>query len=276
VEPVPASPVPDDRPAPILARLHVAAAADDVFAGAADDRPGRMFGGQLVAQALAAAIRTAPDGLAAHSLHGHFLHPGARDRPVRYAVERTRNGLSYATRRVVAEQGERVLFLLTASFQRPESGAEYQVDRTPVALDIDALDPGRYANEYVDWRDVRRADDPEAAGHRRAAWFRVRGALPDDPAVHQVALAWASDNGPTRAARQPHAENPAVERRTSVSLDHAVWFHRPARADRWLYSELRPVSTGGGRGLATGTIHDRDGRLVASVSQEVMLRIPAD
>lgn len=264
----------DDGDAPLLARLDLADEGDGVFVSRPEDEPGRSYGGQLVAQSLAAAVGTAPEGLAPYSLHGHFLHPGARDRPVRYSVERTRNGLSSATRRVVAVQNRRTLFLLTASFQRPESGAEYQVDRTPVASDPEVLAPGRYDNAYVESRDVRRQDDPGAADHRRATWFRVRGRLPDDPAVHQIALAWASDHGPTRAARQPHAGHPGVERRMSVSLDHAVWFHRPARADDWLYSELRPVSTGSGRGLATGTVHTRDGRLVASIAQEVMLRLP--
>lgn len=263
-----------ESPAPLLARIDVSAESDDVFIGSSDGKKGRTFGGQMVAQALASAVRTVPDGLTAYSLHGHFLHPGIRAEPIRYTVERTRNGSSSATRRVVAAQHDRPLFLLTASFQRPESGAEYQVDRTAVAPDPHDLRPGRYSNDYVDSRDVRAVDDPEPEGHRRATWFRVRGRLPDDPAIHQIGLAWASDHGPTRAARQPHADHPAVERRMSVSLDHTVWFHRPVRVDEWLYSELRPVSTGGGRGLVTGTIHARDGTLVASVAQEVMLRLP--
>jgi acyl-CoA thioesterase-2 len=260
-------------PAPLVARLELTEVCPDVFEGA----PGRrrhLFGGQLVAQALRAATMTAPPALEAHSVHAHFLFAGAGREPVRYRVERTRDGGSFATRRVVADQGGDPLFLLTASFHRPEPGEEHQVEPALWAGRPDGLAAGRYDSAEVDCRDVLEVPVGEDGSPRRGHWSKVRGRLPDDPELHRAAIGWMSDNGPTRAARQPHADHPGVEQRMSVSLDHSVWFHRPARADEWLFTELRVVSTGRARGLAVGTIHDAGGQLVASVAQEVVLRLP--
>jgi acyl-CoA thioesterase-2 len=260
-------------PAPLVARLELTEVCPDVFEGA----PGRrrhLFGGQLVAQALRAATMTAPPALEAHSVHAHFLFAGAGREPVRYRVERTRDGGSFATRRVVADQGGDPLFLLTASFHRPEPGEEHQVEPALWAGRPDGLAAGRYDSAEVDCRDVLEVPVGEDGSPRRGHWSKVRGRLPDDPELHRAAIGWMSDNGPTRAARQPHADHPGVKQRMSVSLDHSVWFHRPARADEWLFTELRVVSTGRARGLAVGTIHDAGGQLVASVAQEVVLRLP--
>ena len=259
--------------APLVARLELSDLGADVFEGAPG--PSRhLFGGQLVAQALRAATRTAPAVLEAHSVHAHFLLAGAGRDPVRYRVERTRDGGSFATRRVVADQGDEPLFLLTASFHRPEPGEEHQVEPATWASSPDGLPPGRYDSPEVDSRDVPDVPVDADGSTRRAQWSRARGRLPEDPELHRAAVAWISDKGPTRAARQPHADHPGVEQRMSMSLDHSVWFHRPARADEWLLTELRAVSTSRARGLATGTIHDADGVLVASIAQEVVLRLP--
>ena len=261
-------------PAPLVARLELAELCADLYEGAPGRDARHLYGGQLVAQALRAAMATSTGGLEAHSLHAHFLAAGAGDRPVRYRVERTRDGGSFATRRVVADQGDERIFLLTASFHRPESGEEHQTALADWAGRPDELPKGRYSSREIDSRDVPEVFTDTRGGPRRGQWSRVRGELPADPDLHRVAIAWISDQGSTRAARQPHADHPGVEQRMSVSLDHSVWFHRHARADEWLFTELKAVSTSAARGLAIGTIHDMDGRLVASVAQEVVLRLP--
>jgi acyl-CoA thioesterase-2 len=135
----------------------------------------------------------------------------------------------------------------------------------------DDLAPGRYESPWFESRDVP-PDDRTGAPFARRAWFKSRLPFPDDRRFHQQALAFMTDFGPTRAARQPHAAHFQDGRRLSVSLDHSVWLHRPARADQWLLSELMPVSSGRGRGLAMGTIRDSAGTLLATVAQEVLLR----
>jgi acyl-CoA thioesterase-2 len=134
----------------------------------------------------------------------------------------------------------------------------------------DGLEPSRYDNPMFEALDVPPTGAPP---HARRAWFRAREPMPDDDGLHLQALAMVTDFGPTRAAREPHARLADESARQSVSLDHSVWFHRPARVDRWLLSELVPVSTGRGRGLAMGTVRDDDGVLVASFAQEVLLRV---
>jgi acyl-CoA thioesterase-2 len=136
----------------------------------------------------------------------------------------------------------------------------------------EGLAPGRYDNPVVESRDVPPGTGADQPRFARRAWFRVRQPLPPDPAVHQHALAYLSDHGPTRAAREPHAHLGDDARRQSVSLDHSVWFHRPVDTNAWLLSELVPMSTGRGRGLAIGTLRSMDGTLVATVAQEVLVR----
>ena len=214
-----------------------------------------------------------PGGRLAHSLQCAFVRAGRNDEPLRYEVERTHEGSSFSTRRVVVHQAGRVTFVLTARFQVPEDGPEYQPAAPPPDGDPEALPIGRYDSPWFESRDV--APDAPGARPRRAAWFRCRTTLPDDPVLQQHALAFLSDHGPTRAVRQPHLDDYDTERRISVSLDHAVWFHRPARVEEWLLYELVPASTSGGRGLALGTVRTRQGELVATVAQEAMLRMLA-
>lgn len=233
----------------------------------------RVFGGMLVAHALGAAVATVDGGRPPHSLHASFLGAGDGRLPIRYEVERTRDGGSFSTRRVVARQGEGPpVFVLTAGFHDDEAGLDFE---TPAPLDVpppERCEVGRYAGPWFDSRDV--PVDPSWGLHTRLAWFRSRDPLGDDPTLHLLGLAYLSDHGPTRAVRQPHADHPGVERRMSVSLDHTVWFHRPARVDGWLLSELRPLATGGGRGLALGSLRTAAGDLVATVTQEALLRLP--
>lgn len=243
----------------------------DRFVGHPAPGTAHLFGGLVVAQALHAAARTVDVAQPAHSLHAAFLRGGRTDRPLVHHVERTRDGTSFSTRRVEVHQDDRLLLVLTAGFHVDEAGEEHQapIDLTRLP-DPASLGPGRYDDEVFDSRDV----EPDgAADHRRLMWGRARGGAPRDRLWAQLGLAYHSDHGPTRAARQPHAGHPGVDTRMSVSLDHSVWFLRPARLDGWLLSTFTPISTAGARGLVHGTIHDTHGRLLVAVAQEVVLRL---
>jgi acyl-CoA thioesterase II len=245
----------------------------DVFVSAATPDPGHVFGGLLIGQALRAAQLTVTDDKAAHSLHLSFALAGAGGEPIRYEVERTRDGSSFATRRVVARQSRGVVAVMTADFHHDEPGVEYQTPPAPGVPGPDGLVAGRYDNPYIESRDVPVADEgTDRLPHARRAWYRPTAPVPDDALLHLQTLAYLSDHGPTRAARQPHAHLADDARRMSVSLDHSVWFHRPVDVNQWLLSELVPVATGRGRGLSLGTIRTVDGTLVATVAQEVLLR----
>jgi acyl-CoA thioesterase-2 len=228
--------------------------------------PVHVFGGLLVAQALRAATHTVGDDRGAASLHAAFVLGGTGGAPIRYAVERTRDGGSFSSRRVVASQDRGPVLVLTADFHVEEEGAAYEPDPPAGVPGPDGLPPGRYDNPHIECRDV-----PPDGSLVRRAWFRATEPLPDDPALHLQTVAYLSDFGATRAAREPHAHLDDDANRQSVSLDHSVWFHAPARADGWLLSSMRPAATGRGRGLAMGSIH-QDGRLVATVAQGVLLR----
>lgn len=240
--------------------------------GVAGPGTGRAFGGLLVGQALAAAQASVGPSRLAHSLHASFVRAGHRGRAVRYDVEATADGGSFSTRRVTATQADGVVLVLTAGFQGPEAGPEHSIAPSSAAPPPDGLGFGRYDSGWFESRDV-----PAGSGgreHARAAWFCARLPVGDDPALHQAALALMTDHGATRSIRQPHMATHDMSRRRSVSLDHAVWFHRPARVDRWLLYELVPMATSGGRGLAIGTVRTEEGGLVATVAQEALLRVP--
>lgn len=284
------SDVPDDAPlgpeirdlAPDLAlrpldraedgRADLGRAGADRWEGPGGPDGGRTFGGLLVAQALAAAWATVTDDRRPHALHSSFLRTGVGGEPVVHEVERTRDGRSFSTRRVVSAQSGGEVLVTNVDFHVDEPGPDYQVPPGPPLPDAGSgLPVGRYHNWWFESRDVP-AGHPGRLPHARAAWYRARGAMPDDPRLHLLALAMMSDHGPTRAAREPHLDAVDVERRFSVSLDHSVWFHRPARLDRWVCSEFVPISTGGGRGLTFGTVRSADGTVLASVAQESTLR----
>jgi acyl-CoA thioesterase-2 len=234
--------------------------------------PRHVFGGLLIGQALRAAALTVPADRTAHALHASFVVAGAGGERIRYAVERTRDGASFATRRVVAEQDHGIVFVLTADFQRDELGVEYEAPATPGIPGPDELPAGRYQTSWFESCDVPIDVVADVIPHTRRSWFRAAAPVPPDPALHLQSVAYLSDHGPTRAARAPHADLEDPARRQSVSLDHSVWFHRPVDVNEWLLVELVPVATGGGRGLSLGTIRTRTGQLVATVAQEVLLR----
>ncbi|RLU89109.1 acyl-CoA thioesterase II [Streptomyces griseocarneus] len=266
----------------------------NIFRGRSPDESlQRVFGGQVAGQALVAAGRTTDGGRPVHSLHAYFLRPGRPGVPIVYQVERVRDGRSFTTRRVVAVQQGRTIFNLTASFHQPEPGFEHQVAMPEVpspetlprlADEIRDHLGGELPNalrhmerrlafdiRYVDrlrWTPQELAD----ADPRSAVWMRALGPLGDDPLVHTCALTYASDMTLLDAVRIP--VEPLWGRRgfDLASLDHAMWFHRPFKADEWfLYQQESPIATGA-RGLARGQIFDHEGRLLVSVMQEGLFR----
>ncbi|KOG91246.1 acyl-CoA thioesterase [Streptomyces varsoviensis] len=255
----------------------------------------RVFGGQVAGQALVAAGRTT-DGLRpVHSLHAYFLRPGRPGVPIVYQVERVRDGRSFTTRRVVAVQQGRTIFNLTASFHHPEPGFEHQVpmpdvpgpEELPTLITEIRSHLGELPNtlQRMERRqafDIRYVDrlrwTPEelrGAEPRSAVWMRAVGPLGDDPLVHTCAVTYASDMTLLDAVRIPIEPLWGPRGFDMASLDHAMWFHHPFRADEWfLYQQESPIATGG-RGLARGQIFDREGKLLVSVMQEGLFRTVA-
>jgi acyl-CoA thioesterase-2 len=253
---------------------------------------GRVYGGQVFAQALVAARRTVDDERReAHSAHGYFILPGDLNDPIVYFVDRLRDGRSFTTRRVTAIQHGQAIFNLSASFHIEENGPEHQFPM-PDAPDPDTLTPEldriRERAETLphSLRSVLTQDRPidvrpveprgnEAELPLRRAWFRAASRLPDDVWLHQAVLAYASDYGLLVTALQPHGIKYRAPGLQLASLDHSLWMHRPFRADEWLlYTTDSPV-TSGARGFVRGTIHSRSGELVASVAQEGLIRMTA-
>jgi acyl-CoA thioesterase-2 len=252
----------------------------------------RVFGGQVLAQALVAAGRTVPEDRFAHSLHAYFILPGDVRAPILYTVESLRDGGSFATRRVTAVQHGRPIFNASLSFARDEPGLDHQSEGVPEAPAPDDVTPERdlalaIADQIpeplrtaltrerpIDFRSVDPDNPfaPRAREAKSATWFRAAGPLPDDRLIHQAILAYASDWGLLGTALLPHARSvfdPGIQ---AASLDHAVWFHRPFRADDWLLYALDAPSAFGGRGFARGSVFDGMGRLVASTAQEGLIR----
>jgi acyl-CoA thioesterase-2 len=253
---------------------------------------GTVFGGQALAQSLVAAQRTVDDERRAHSMHGYFILPGDVDAPIVYEVDRLRDGNSFTTRRIVAIQHGRAIFNMAASFQAPETGATHQAEMPdvpgPEALprelelvravedqipeDLRSL----YTRERpIEFRPVDPVDpfDPATKPPSHHVWFRARGELPDDRLLHQSVLAYASDYGLLSTALRPHGLSFVQPDLQLASLDHALWFHRPVRADDWLLYATDSPSAAGARGFTRGQIFAQDGTLVASVAQEGLMRV---
>ena len=253
----------------------------DTFVGLGPRYPwGGLYGGQIVAQALRAAAATVDPALAPHSLRAYFIRRGDHDEPVRYEVDRIRNGRSFCTRRVVARQAVGAILNLEASFQL----AEPSVDIETVHMPIDLPSPDDLVHDS--WSDVfdrcwvpskfLPADGRTGAG-RAAAWLRANGTLGDDPLLHLCTLAYLSDDLPTDAVVRAHpiGQEPEEQRHGalfSASLDHTMWFHRPVQADRWHLYDFTCHSFVGGRGLSIGHVFSADGAHVATVAQEVLMR----
>ncbi|SPF03354.1 Acyl-CoA thioesterase 2 [Streptomyces sp. MA5143a] len=254
----------------------------------------RVFGGQVAAQALVAAGRTVPEDRLPHSLHAYFLRTGDPGAPIVYTVDRMNDGRSFTARRVVAVQHGQPIFALSASFQRWEEGLEHQApmpsapdpETLPTAeelLPTYGLDPAvlRKALEARAAVDLRYVDDPpygrygEPREPRSQVWFRANGKLDDDPLLHVVLATYVSDMTLLDSILLAHGRGGwAVGDVVGASLDHAMWFHRPFRADEWLLYDQESPSASGGRGLGQGRIYTRDGRLAISVIQEGVVRVP--
>lgn len=259
---------------------------------------GRIFGGQVLAQALVAAGRTVEAGRTAHSLHGYFMLPGDIATPVVYQVERIRDGKSFTTRRVLALQEGREIFTMTCSFHVAEPGIEHDAampsvpppEALPSELDLvramaDRIpEPLRsiYTQDRpIDFRPVAPVDPfaPEIREPAKQVWFRALGRMPDDPILHQAVMAYASDYGLLGTALLPHGLSFIMRRVQAASLDHAVWFHRPFRVDDWLLYATDAPAAAGARAFTRGALFTRDGALVASTAQEGLIRLlqrPAD
>jgi len=246
----------------------------DLFSAATPaDGPNRLFGGQVASQALRAATLTVDPERMPNSLHAYFLRPGRPGTALELAVERTRDGRSFATRRVTASQGGEPALVLMASFHVPEPGDDWQL---PEPRDVPPPEEATSPSPFRAFANMSPFEIRPVGAQREGFpvlhpfWVRTRRPLPDDPVLHTCVMAFVSDMGVVGSARAPGSSLPA--RFMGASLDHAVWFHRPARADDWLLFDVAPVSNFGSRGLARGSLRTRDGTLVASIAQEALLR----
>ena len=284
---------PEQLVAGLVSLLDAQPQGDDRFLGLR--KPGgigRVFGGQVIAQALHAAEATVEPNRPAHSLHAYFLRGGSEDFAIDYQVTRDFDGGSFSNRRVVASQQGRPILNLTASFQKHEEGLHHVDTAMPVVPPPEDLEPEivarrRFAAQArpearhhflterpIEMRAVegRHWTNPAPAPPRSHSWFRAVAPLPDDPRIHRAVLAYASDMTLLGTCALPHGLSWARGEIISASLDHAVWFHAPFRADDWLLYATDSPWSGGGRGFNRGRIFTRDGRLVASVAQEGMIR----
>jgi acyl-CoA thioesterase-2 len=249
----------------------------DVFVGVSPVYPwGRIFGGQVVAQGLRAAAHTVDPRFRVHSLHAYFIRGGTSEEPVRYEVDRLRNGRSFVTRRVVARQSNGAILNLSCSFQVDEDQADVQT----MSMPRDLPGPDDLANDSWGWLlDERNIEFPPGEA-RSAGWVRIIDEIGDSPILHACGLAFTSDSIQFGAARATHPEQVERERHHDVfigaSLDHAMWFHRPTQADEFHLYEFDSHGLIGGRGLVSGQLFSAEGVHVASVAQEVLLRYIGD
>jgi len=269
----------------------------NLFRGQSRDLGGKsVFGGQVIGQALVAASRTVEERLP-HSAHAYFLRPGDMALPIVYEVDRVRDGQRFTARRVQAIQKGEVILTMITSFQRPEPGLEHQA-AMPDVPPPEALRPqGELIQEWlaavpavpdrireaflrrmaVEFRPIapRNPLVPVVLPPRQAFWVRAQAKLPDDPLLHDCVLAYASDFSLLSTALLPHGRSWLSQDLVVASIDHALWFHRPLRIDDWLLYVMDSPTAQGGRGLSMGQFFDRQGRLVASVAQENLMRYAA-
>jgi len=275
----------------LVALLDLEEVERDIFRGVSTrSRWQRVFGGQVAGQALVAAGRTVDVDRRVHSLHSYFVRAGDPSIPIVYLVDRVRDGRSFSTRRVIAVQRGETIFSLSASFQLEQDGIDHQAPM-PDVPEPESVPP--LINRYGDspqaaefYRampkpiDLRYVDDPpwlqHAEGPREGlsrVWMRADGKLPDDPLLHVCVLTYASDMTLLDSVLVRHGLAPGLDDISMASLDHAMWFERPFRADEWLLYSTRSPSASGGRGLATGRFYRADGTQVCSVVQEGMIRV---
>ena len=260
----------------LAALLDLEAHGTDVWVGLPGRYPwgDRLYGGQVIAQGLRAALHTVDEAFSIHSTHAYFIRGGSSAEPVRFEVDRIRNGRSFCTRRVVARQSGGAILSLSASYQVAEDEPEVMTLQPPA----DAPDPDDLPADGWGFTIDRRIVEHPAGTGRSTGWVRVLDPLPDEPGVAECGLAFTSDTIQFGAARSSHPMSVGPRRRDDdpfmgASLDHAVWFHRPVDPTEWHLYEFRSKGHVNGRGLVSGEVFDRAGTHVASVAQEVLLRV---
>lgn len=265
---------------------------EDIFTGPSQWMPlGRVFGGQVLAQSVTAAMRTVPDERTVHSMHGYFLRPGDVNLPITFSVDRIHDGRSFSTRRTQAYQDGVPILSMIASFQDGDSGLHHQIEMPDDMPEPESLPTTAEVLAHVDhdaaryWSAERAFDmrhipssiylkvDGEHTAHQ-AVWMKAVGPLPDDPNLHRAALAYASDYSILEPVMRAHGVAWAKPGLKIASLDHAMWWHRFGRVDEWMLYVQDSPSAAGGRGLSRGSIFSRSGVLLASVAQEGMIRVP--
>lgn len=261
-----AQPAPLDQPS-VLDLLNLEQIEDNLFrSGVVMDRPLRLYGGQVAAQALRAAGKTVPPGRQPHSLHGYFLRAGDTTRPTVFKIERDRDGRSFSARRVVAIQDGEVIFNMSASFSEPRPAGgqvDHDVDPAPKIPGPDSLTVA--CHPYRLSLEIRSTTGDPGFGRGTARlWSRCSVPLPDDDLLHSCVLTYLSD---LSSGLIPLEDDGAL---TGASLDHALWFHRQARMDEWVLMDLVPHTVAGGRGWYTGVVYDAVGVRVASIAQEAL------
>ena len=285
---------PVEAVAGLLDLLDLTPDGEDRFTGHSHPTPwGRVFGGQVLAQALTAATRTVGPARPVHSLHAYFLRPGDPAVPIRFSVDRLRDGRSFSARRTEAAQNGSPILYMISSFQQPSAGVDHR-SVMPDAPDPDGIPSleerfgGTHdvplVRDLLRTRpvDLRHVQGPLFAGPgadrvaEQMVWMRVGGPLPDDPALHAAALAFASDYSLLEPVLRRHGLAWSTPGLRTASLDHTMWFHRPFRADEWLLYVQESPSAQGARGLGLGRLFRRDGVHVATVAQEGMIRVPED
>ena len=265
---------------------------ENLFRGSSQDLGFRqLFGGQVLGQSLSAMSQTVEDARHVHSLHGYFLRPGDASLPVVYQVDRVRDGGSFSTRRVTAIQKGQPIFTSSASFQYDENGFEHQnpmpdvvgPENLPSELEMirqradlipESMREKLLCAKPIEFRPVVGEDpfNPKVADPIKYVWFRADGSLPDTPALHKYLLAYASDFGLLTTSLLPHGKGVWQKDMQVASLDHALWFHADLRADDWLLYAMDSPWAGNSRGFSRGSVYNRAGQLVASVTQEGLIR----
>lgn len=261
---------------------------EDIFTGSSHPmRGGRVFGGQVLGQSVVAASRTLPPDRAPHSLHGYFLRPGDVTKPLTFSVDRIHDGRSFSRRRIQAFQDGEPIFSGIASFQDEDPGFEHQASMPEVPGPEDLPGPSDLVRDRPEAALLRA--NPIEVRHvgsdiylsveqhepRQAVWTRLRRPIGDDPVLHRAALAYLTDFTIQESVLRAHGVPWSTPGIRTASLDHAIWWHRFGRVDEWMLYVQESPSARGGRGLAQGNLFSRDGRLLATVAQEIMLRVPS-
>ncbi len=277
----------------LLTLLKLERIEETIFRGQSQDLGfGNVFGGQVIGQSLSAAKQTVPEERALHSFHCYFMRPGDSRKPIIYEVDKSRDGGSFTTRRVVAIQHGKPILNMALSFQSPEEGYEHQWPTMPdvpgpeglVSEQERLLEASHLISDHfrqkltcerpIELRVVQSPDiiKPQPMDPVRHTWLRARGTLPDDPRIHKYLLAYASDFSFVTTALNPHGTNMLHPNLQVASIDHAMWFHKDFRMDEWLLYSVDSPAMGGARGLARGQIFNQAGELVASTMQEGLFR----